>query len=440
MFIVAVGINHKTAPVEVREKMSFAEHSMPESLAGLRSYPVISGAVILSTCNRTEIYAATKDAEQGLKDIKGFLSLKSGFSKQIIDNYLYCYFDHNAVRHLFQVAAGLDSMLLGETQILGQVRSAYELSLESGNTGRILNTLFQQAIRTGKRARAETGIDQHAVSISYAAVELAKQIFGDLGGRSVLVIGAGKMSELTTKHLVANGVSGVIVSNRSYDRAVSLASQFNGIAVKFDDLFKYMEGADIVISCTAASHYVVHHKHVSEFMHKQPGKQLMMIDIAVPRDIEPDVREIPGVTVYDVDALQNVVDNNFDKRKRSAIMAESIIEEDTQEYIKWLKTQFVIPAISQLKNRGEQIKQKELQRAYNRLGELSAHEKKVISSLANSIVNQLLHDPVTRLKSYAMTEKGPLYTEALENLFNLHTGDNDKENKDPKANAAAKAK
>ncbi|MTI82567.1 MAG: glutamyl-tRNA reductase [Firmicutes bacterium] len=442
MFIVAVGINHKTAPVEVRERMSFAEHSMPESLAGLRSYPVINGAVILSTCNRTEIYTVNEDAEQGLEDIKEFLSLKSGLDTEVIGNYLYSFFDHDAVKHLYQVAAGLDSMLLGETQILGQVRAAYELSLESGNTGRILNILFQQAIRTGKRARAETGIDQHAVSISYAAVELAKQIFKDLTGRSVLVIGAGKMSELTTKHLVANGVSGVIVSNRSFDRAVTLANQFNGIAVKFNDLFKYMGDADIVISCTAASHYVVHQKQVAEFMHKQPGKQLMMIDIAVPRDIEPDVREIPGVTVYDVDALQNVVDSNFDKRKRSAMMAETIIEEDTQEYVKWLKTQFVIPAISELKHRGEQIKQKELRRAYNRLGELSDHEKKVVSSLANSIVNQLLHDPVTRLKSYAVTDKGSVYTEALEKLFNLHTGENEdnEENQSSTANAAAKAK
>jgi len=427
MFIIAVGINHKTAPVEVREKMSFSEHSMPESLAELRSYAGIGGAVILSTCNRTEIYAVTGDMEQGLENIKEFLAGKSGIARDSLCNYLYDYRDHDAVHHLFQVAAGLDSMLLGETQILGQVRAAYELALNSGNTDRILNTLFQQAIRTGKRARAETGIDQHAVSISYAAVELARHIFKDLRGRSVLVIGAGKMSELTTKHLVANGVSGVIVSNRSYDRAVLLASQFNGIAVKFDDLFKYMEGADIVISCTAASHYVVHQEQVAEFMARNPEKKLMMIDIAVPRDIEPDVREIPGVTVYDVDALQDVVDNNFDKRKRSAIMAEAIIEEDTREFIKWLKTQFVIPVIAELKNKGEEIKQKELRRAYNRLGELSKHDRKVISSLANSIVNQLLHDPVTRLKSYAITEKGRLYTEALQNLFNLHTGDEKKE-------------
>lgn len=421
MFIVAVGINHKTAPVEVREKMSFSEHLMPESLAALRSYSKIKGAVIISTCNRTEIYAVAEDFKRGLENIHDFLAQKSGISIDSLSDYLYNYRDHDAVYHLFQVAAGLDSMLLGETQILGQVRTAYELSLNSGNTDRVLNTLFQQAIRTGKRARAETGIDQHAVSISYAAVELARQIFKDLSGRSVLVIGAGKMSELTTKHLVTNGVSGVIVSNRSYDRAVALASQFDGIAVKFDDLFKYMERADIVISCTAASHYVVHQEQVARLMDKHPGKKLMMIDIAVPRDIEPDVREIPGVTVYDVDALQDVVDNNFDKRKRSAIMAETIIEEDTQEFITWLKTQFIIPVIAELKTRGEEIKQKELRRAYNRLGELSKHDRKVISSLANSIVNQLLHDPVTRLKEYAITEKGPLYTEALQNLFNLDT-------------------
>lgn len=425
MFIVAVGINHKTAPVEVREKLSFSEHSMPKSLTELCSYPEIDGAVILSTCNRTEIYAVTEDMGQGIKNIKEFLSRNSGVAIESLDKYLYIYKDHDTVRHLFKVAAGLDSMLLGETQILGQVRTAYELALNSNNTDRILNTLFQQAIRTGKRARAETGIDQHAVSISYAAVELAKQIFKELSGRSVLVIGAGKMSELTTKHLVTNGVSGVIVSNRSYDRAVTLARQFSGKAVRFDDLFKYMEGADIVISCTAASHYVVHKEQVAAVMGKHPGKKLMMIDIAVPRDIEPDVREVPGVTVYDIDALQNVVDNNLDKRKRLAVMAEAIIEEDTEEFIKWLKIQSVIPTIAELKRKGEEIKQKELRRAYNRLGELSDHERKVIGSLANSIVNQLLHDPVTRLKSYAMSEKGRLYSEALQNLFNLHNENNE---------------
>lgn len=424
MYIIVIGVNHKTAPVEVREKLSFSEQSMPESLAGLCSYPGIDGAVILSTCNRTEIYAVIENTEVGINNLLEYLSLKSGVKTDIIRNYLYIHLDYEAIQHLFKVAAGLDSMLLGETQILGQVKTAYELALNSSHSNRVLNILFQQAISTGKRARAETGIDQHAVSISYAAVELAKQIFHDLTGRSVLVVGAGKMSELTTKHLVTNGVSGVIVSNRSYDRALELANQFNGTAVKFDDLFKYMAKADIVISCTAASHYVVHKSQVDDVIKKLPGKKLMIIDIAVPRDIEPDVREIPGVTVYDIDALQNVVDNNLDARKRSAILAESIIEKDASEFGQWLKTQFVIPTIAELKRKGEEIKQNELRRAFNRLGELTDHERKVISSMANSITNQLLHEPVTRLKSYATSGKGRLYTEALQNLFNLHVEGN----------------
>lgn len=431
MCIVVVGINHKTAPVEMREKLSFSEHYMPESLAKLCRYAQIEGAVILSTCNRTEIYGVADDAGQGLEKIKEFLAAKSGIGVQALDKYLYIKKDSDSVHHLFKVAAGLDSMLLGETQILGQVRTAYEIALNSGYTNRVLNTLFQQAIRTGKRARAETGIDQHAVSISYAAVELAKQIFKDLSGRSVLVIGAGKMSELTTKHLVTNGVSGVIVSNRSYDRAVMLANQFNGKAIKFDDLFHYMEDADIVISCTAASHYVVRKHQVANVINKKPGKKLMIIDIAVPRDIEPDVREIPGVTVYDIDALQDVVDSNLDKRRRSAVLAEAIIEEDASEFMNWLKTQSIIPIIAELKRKGEKIKQKELRRAFNRLGELSEHERKVISSLANSIVNQLLHEPVTRMKSYALTEKADLYAEAIENLFNLNVEEADEQEESP---------
>ncbi|MCF8010006.1 MAG: glutamyl-tRNA reductase [Clostridiales bacterium] len=430
MSVLTIGLNHKTAPVEIREKLSFAEHSMHENLTQLQSNLGIEGSVILSTCNRTEIYTVSKDEEQGLDSIVEFLSVRSGVSKEHILNFIYIQTGQKAVEHLFKVTSGLDSMLIGETQILGQVRSAYEIALKVGSTNSVLNTLFQQAINTGKAARAQTGIDQHAVSISYAAVELAKQVFKDLTGRKVLVIGAGKMSELTTKHLVSNGVSGVIVSNRSFDRAVELARQFNGIAVKFDELFQHMEKADIVISCTAATHYVVRYHQVMQVMDKQPGKKLMFIDIAVPRDIQPDVREIENVTVYDIDALQNVVDNNINERKQAAIMAETIIIENAKSFIEWEKNQYVIPTITELKHRGEEIKQKELRRAYNRLGEMTDHQRKVVSSMANSIVNQLLHDPVTCLKSYASTEKGAIYTEALQNLFKLNTANNVKEDKD----------
>lgn len=419
MLILAVGVNHRTAPVEIREKLSFSEHSLADWLGKLNAYTAIEGCVITSTCNRTEIYAATREMDEGLGAIWDFLSKKSGVDISEIKNCTYVHSLYDAIRHLFRVTSGLDSMVLGETQILGQIRQAYQAACDHGATNKVLNTLFQQAITVGKRVRTETGIDKNSVSISYTAVELARQTFGSLQGRVVLVVGAGKMSELTALHLVANGVKGIIVSNRSYDRASAMARKFGGKAVRFDDLFRYMDQADIVISCTSASHYVVRLNDVIELMKRRQGRKIMIIDIAVPRDVDPAAGGVEGVTLYDVDDLQNVVDQHLSERKKAAVAGESIIEEELEGFMKWLGTQFVVPTISSLKKLGDQIKQKELRRALNRLGEISDHDRKVVGSLANSIVNQLLHIPVTRLKEYALTPEGHLYTEVLQNLFDL---------------------
>jgi glutamyl-tRNA reductase len=414
-----VGLNHRTAPVEVREKLSFPGHNLKGALRRLKSYPVIEGCVILSTCNRTEIYAATLEMDEGINAIWDFLSRWSGVNKSEIKNFTYCHTLYDMIRHTFRVASGLDSMLLGETQILGQLRSAYLDAVDYEATNRVINTLFQLALTVGKRVRTETGIDRNAVSISYAAVELAKQHLGDLNTRQVLIVGAGKMSELTARHLVDNGISGVIVSNRSFERAEALAAQFGGRAVNFDELYKYMESADIVISCTAASHNVIKAKEMQQVMDKRKGRKIFMIDIAVPRDIEAEVGELGGVTLYDIDDLKSVVDHNLTERRHAANKAEHIIEEELEKFMKWHGTQFVIPTVSALKNWGEEIKQKELQRALNRLGELSEHDQKVVSSLANSIVNQILHVPINQLKKYALTVEGHLYTEIMQNLFEL---------------------
>lgn len=419
MLIAVIGVNHRTAPLEVREKLSFPEHGMSEGLKRLQSLPGIDGCAILSTCNRTEIYIAPTELDSGMSSVWTFLSEKSGLDISEIKNYTFCHTLYDAIRHLFRVVAGLDSMILGETQILGQVKRTYEMALEASTTNVVLNTLFQQAITTGKRVRTETGIDQNPVSIPYAAVELAKQSLGTLDGRSVLVIGAGEMSELTVVNLVANGVSSVIVSNRSYDRAVQLAEKFNGLAVKFDLLFHYMSQADIVISSTAAQHYIIKQHDMQKVMNQRPGKNITIIDIAVPRDIDPAVREIAGVSLYDVDALQNVVDANLAERRKAAVAAEGIIEEELDEFMRWLSTRFVVPTITGLKKMAEEIKQRELCRAFNRLGDLDDRQRKIISSLANSVVNQLLHNPVIKLKQVALTPEGHLYTEIMQNLFNL---------------------
>ncbi|KJS16203.1 MAG: glutamyl-tRNA reductase [Peptococcaceae bacterium BRH_c4b] len=430
MLIIVVGVNHRTAPVEIREKLSFSENALGEALRKLQENPAIEGCVIISTCNRMEIYAATREMDEGLNAIWDFLSRKSGVDISEIKNCTYAHTLYDTIRHLFRVTSGLDSMVLGETQILGQVRQAYQACCALGATNRVINTLFQQALTVGKRVRTETGIDQNSVSISYTAVELARQIFGSLAGRTVLIIGAGKMSELTALHLVANGVTGVIVSNRSYDRALALAGRFGGKAVKFDQLAHHMAEADIVISCTAASHFVVRYNDMEQLMAGRSNKKIMMIDIAVPRDIDPAIAGISGVALYDVDDLQNVVDQHLHERKKAAVLAEGIIEEELEEFMKWLATQFVVPTIAALKQWGEEIKQQELRRALNRLGELSDHDRKVIGSLANSIVNKMLHLPVTRLKEYALSPEGHLYTEVMQNLFELDVPGQDKKAKD----------
>lgn len=419
MFLLTLGLNHKTAPVEVREKLTFPEQTLHDALTRLSKMPAIEGCTILSTCNRTEIYATVLDVKQGMGNVRQFLAdcLQDEICE--IDKYIYTHTLYDSVRHLFKVAAGLDSMILGETQILGQVRLAYQRACEHGATNAILNTLFQQAITVGKRVRTETEIDRNAVSISYAAVELGKQIFGSLEGKAILIIGAGKMSELTAKHLVSNGVTNVWVANRSFDKACVLAEHFGGEAIHFENLFEYMGKADIVISCTAASHYVIIPENIKDVVAQQPDRPLFLIDIAVPRDIHPEVGTIPGVKLYDIDDMQNVVDRNLEERRKEAVKAQKIVEEEITIFLKWLNTQFVTPTIVALKQKGEEIKQVELTKALTKLGNLSEKDKKVISSLAHSIVNQLLHEPIINLKSYANTNHGHLYTEIMQNLFSL---------------------
>ncbi|KYH33141.1 glutamyl-tRNA reductase [Neomoorella mulderi] len=420
MFVVAAGLNHRTAPVEIREQLAFARHGLPAALEQLRAVAGVEGCVILSTCNRTEIYVACQQEETGIRAGKNFLGQSCRMDPKNLEGYLYTLNTRHTVRHLFRVAAGLDSMILGEDQVLAQVAEAYEIARETGTTNNILNTLWQQAITVGKRVRTETRIDRNTVSISYAAVELARQVFhGNLEGRTVLVIGAGKMSTLAARYLKDKGVTTVLVSNRSYDRAVALAFKIGGQAVRLDALEDYLSRADIVISCTAASHYILHREQVARARAARPDSPLMLIDIAVPRDIEPSAGDLPGVKLYDIDDLQQVVLANLEERQHAARQAEGIITAEVEAFFRWLGSLYVVPTIIALKEKAEAIKQAELERACNRLGELTPRQQKIIGSLANSIVNQLLHDAVVNLKKAALTPRGHLYAEALHELFNL---------------------
>ncbi len=411
-------MSHKTAPVQLRERMALSGKALERFYQDISEETALEGTVVLSTCNRTEVYATARDLELGERALRGFIAKRLEMNDESLEPVLYVPNCYQAIEHLFRVASGLDSMVLGESQILGQVRDAYDEARELGFSNGVLNTLFQKAITVGKRVRTETGLDRNAVSISYAAVEKAKQVFGDLKGRTVLVIGAGKMSELALSYLMANGVSTVVVSNRSYHRAVELADKVGGRAIRLDRLYEGMHKADIVISCTAAAHYVLHRDAVEPCL-RDRQTELLLIDIAVPRDIEPAIGELPGVYLYDIDDLQNVVESNLMGRQKAARQAEAIISEEIEEFNDWLATLSVVPVVKALKAKGEEIRQAEVRRALNRLGNVTPREEKIINSLASSIVNQLLHFPVVNLKEKAASNQGHLYAEVTKHLFQL---------------------
>jgi len=422
MHIVVVGLSHKTAPVEIREKLSFGEHKLEEALHHLLAYDHLNEGLIVSTCNRTEIYVVCDHIDSGVNDVKQFLVEFCDLKLSSFFKYLYFHDSVEAVHHLFRVSASLDSMVVGEAQILGQVRSAYTHSFEAECTNVIFNRLFRQALSVGKKVRTETDIGESAVSISYAAVELAKKVFEDLEGRTVMVIGAGEMSELTAMHLVENGVSSVLVSNRTYERAVELAQKFQGKAIKFDAMLNHMVDADIVISSTGAPHFVVKKADVSKIMHRRRGKPIFFIDIAVPRDIDPKVNKVDNAYLYDIDDLQAVVDANIAERDKEGQRAELLIDKEVEEFIAWLNSLEVVPAIAALKEKAEAIRETETLRALNKLGDLNEKEKNIINALTGIIVNKLLHQPIVRAKECAGKKEGYLYIESLRYLFDLEEG------------------
>lgn len=419
MYILVVGLNHRTAPLEIRERLAFGGSKLSHALEKLRRDPAIEGCVILSTCNRTEIYAASRDPEASLETLYTLMAESSSFSLSEARPYFYTYNCNEAVTHLFRVACGLDSIILGEAQILGQVREAYQAACAAGATNAVLNTLFQQAITVGKRVRTETYIDHHTISISYAAIELARQVLGDLADKKVLVIGAGKMSALAIKYLVDKGVNGVLVTNRSEEKAEQLARECHGQVIHFEELLNNLFLADIVISGTAAPHLILRAAEVEQVTARREGRPMVFIDIAVPRDIDPEVAHLPGVSLYDIDDLEGVVQESLEARQQAAVAAEEIIKEEVDSFLKWLSSLSVVPTIIAMKTRANNIKEAELQKAFNKLAPLSPREKKIISSMASSIVNQLLHAPVVNLKKYAAGRQGHQYAEILQELFEL---------------------
>lgn len=419
MYITLVGLNHKTAPVNIRERCAFSKIRVNKIYQELKQSNHVDGAVLLVTCNRTEVYATAKDVRYGLACLEKVLQSHSGMEKAGFAQYTYQHFSHHAISHLFAVTSGLDSMILGEQQILGQIKDAYQGAVEQQASNSVLNILFQTALHVSKKVRTDTGINKFPVSVSSATVELCREIFDTLNGKKVLVVGAGEMGGLAVKHLMSNGVQSVIVSNRSFDHAAEMASSVNGRAIHFDKIADELSRADIVISCTAAQHNVIRNDNCGKALRARGGREIVLIDIAVPRDIAPELGEISGIVLYDIDDLQNIVETNYKERLKAAHIARDMIETETFKFTGRLATRSLVPVIMSLKQHAEKVKQDELKKALNKLGNISKHDEKIVSSLARAIVNKLLHSPFAKLKEKALDDQKQLYADILKDLFGL---------------------
>lgn len=427
MHILVVSLNYKSTPVEIREKFTFQD-DLDRAAKTLRNYKSILECVVLSTCNRTEIYVVADQLHTGRYYTKLFLSDWFQIPMDEFANYLVIKENEQAVEHLFRVTCGLDSMVLGETQILGQVRDAFTVAQKENTTGKIFNQLFKQAITVAKRAHSETTIGENAVSVSYAAVELGKKIFGRFQNKRVLVLGAGKMSELTAKNLTSNGVNEITVINRTKERAMELAEKFNGVAKGIDEIENELLTADILISSTGSRGYVLTKDIVEKIVKKRNGSPLFFIDIAVPRDIDPQISEMDDVYLYDIDDLQDIVTANLEERKKEAEKIEWMIEEEMAEFQQWLNTLEVVPVISALRNKAMNIQSETMKSLERKLPHLSDREKKVIRKHMKSIINQMLRDPILTVKELPEEEYGEELLHFITKLFAIEEEVQDEKN------------
>lgn len=417
MPIIAVGITHREAPVELRERLAIPSHQLEQAIERLRAY--VQEGVIVSTCNRTEVFATVGHRASGVRTLTRFLAETSGLSEDDLGGHLRSHWQEHAIRHLFRVAAGLDSMIIGEGQILAQVRQAYDLCSRDQSVGPVLSRLFEQALLVGKRARSETAIARNAVSVSQAAVELARGVVGSLKQSTVVLIGAGKMGGLAAKALCERGVARVIVVNRGSDRATTLVEQLGGEAWPLARLDQALGLADIVISSTAADDYVVRSSRLGTVMAGRSGRPMVVVDIAVPRDVEPNAAEIPDVHLYNVDDLSGLCAANLDGRRREEEKIEAIIEEELTRFVAWWEAREVAPTIAALVQKAEAIRRDELTRMIGRLGELSERDVNTLNALTNAIVKKMLHGPITRLKESGHGMDGRHYLHAVRELFDL---------------------
>jgi glutamyl-tRNA reductase len=417
--LLALGVSHKTAPLDLRERLSLTEGRAVGAVQELTSSEGIHEAAAISTCNRTELFLVVSDPVEAESTALGVLTRQAEIRPTELLGHLYSLRSGEAARHLFRVTAGLDSMIVGEAEIQGQVKRAYELALVEGGTGPILNRLFRGALAAGGRVREETAIGERGVSIPSVAVELARRTLGRLDDRRVLVIGAGETAELVARALVARGVATVFVANRHYDRAIGLAQRFGGGAARFEELPQQLEAADIVVSATNSPHHIVERDELEDVMKSREGRPLLMVDIAVPRDIEPECREIDGVSLHDIDDVQQIVERNASGREAEARRAEPILLAEQERFERWLASLEVVPTIASLRERADDVVRRVLAENEGRWEGLAEADRERLEAMARAITSRLLHEPMLRMKRAAGNDEAYLYVSALRELFGL---------------------
>lgn len=426
MEILVVGLNHKTAPIEVREKVAFNGPKLEEAVNILKTSNTVRENIILSTCNRVEIYAGVNEINAGVEGIKDFISDFHNVPKALLDKSLYIHKGQEAIRHMYRVASSLDSMVVGEPQILGQLKDAYDAALKNKTTGMYLNKLMRKSVSVAKRIRTETKIAESAVSISFAAVELAKKIFDDLTTKSFMLIGAGEMAELAARHLINSGIKDGYVTNRTKARAEELACEFQGKVVLFDNFTQELRYTDIVICSTGAPHYILMKDEVHKIMKERKQKPMFIIDISVPRNIDPAINDLDNVYLYDVDNLQGIIDTNIQERAKEAEKAEQIVDEEIGSFLKWTAALTATPTIVALRNKAEEIRKNEVEKTLLKMGPLEEKTIRSIEQLTSSIVNKLIHPPTAALKAEEDDKEQMLGI--IQKLYNLQieSDDNDK--------------
>lgn len=419
MRICHVGLNHRTAPIELRERLAMAEAGISASLKGMIDHPSIREASLLSTCNRVEVTMVTHDPDAAIAVAHEWFAYKADMDLDQVREHLYSYTTDDAINHLFSVASGLDSLVLGEPQILGQVKTSYEQALAAGTAGHILHRLYQSTFAAAKRARSETGIGKQAVNISSCAVELAKRIFGDLSGKTVMLIGAGEMAELAARHLRSNGCTSILVANRTLERAKKLAIEFEGHALTLEELPEYLDSADIIVSSTGASTYVLLPDVVEKAMKKRAMKPMFLVDIAVPRDIDPRIGDIDGAYLYDIDDLQQVVQGNQEQREKESEQARALLKEEAQALLAWLKSLESVPLIRAIQEQTEQMRREELEKARRYMKDLSDEQNEMVERFSRALMKRFMHPTLRTLKILPDDIEGDLLMGAARRLFEV---------------------